>query len=91
MKSRKNFEFIVDVAQHTGNFLHDSASLINEGGDVLARVGVNVDHGGEVSHDHGDPHLPDHVLIKVLHSASRALQHGGELVHRDHSFLQVYH
>ena len=52
-----------------------------------------MDHGGEVSHDHlyyhGDP-LPDHVLVQVLHSASRAVQHGGELVHHDHSFMQVW-
>ena len=75
-------------AQHTGNFLHDSASLLNEGGDVLARVGVTVDHGGEVSHHH---HHHDHLPhpVQVLHSASRAVHHGGELLHRDQSFLQV--
>jgi len=36
------------LAKHTGNLLHASASLVNGGGDALARIGVNLGHGGLV-------------------------------------------
>ena len=52
--------------------LHESASLIDEGGEALARIGVNLGHGGE-----------------VLDSASRAVEHGGHLVHADPTFLSA--
>ena len=35
-------------AQRTGSILHDSATLVNEGGEALARIGANLDHGGVV-------------------------------------------
>ena len=50
--------------------LHESASLIDEGGEALARIGVTLGHGGE-----------------VLDVASRAVEHGGDLVHADQTFL----
>jgi len=34
------------IAKHTGNILHASASLVTNGGDALARVGVNLGQGG---------------------------------------------
>ena len=37
-------------AQHTGSLLADSASLLDEGGDTLARVGVQVGHTASVLH-----------------------------------------
>jgi len=36
------------LAKHTGNLLHASASLVNGGGDALARIGVHLGHGGTV-------------------------------------------
>jgi len=36
------------LAKHTGNFLHASASFVNGGGEALARIGVNLGHGGLV-------------------------------------------
>ena len=57
------------TAKHTGDWLHSSASLIEEGGDTVARlgqVGANIGHGGH-----------------LLHTAGRALTHGGHLVNKD--------